>query len=89
MRHAGLVAFRGDDDHLVRETSGDPLQHGEAWGVDAVVIGDENAHFFFSPAIRMKEFAGGYNLYERRGHPRGAAVSPEAPGRSGSSSLSD
>jgi len=43
---AGLVGLRRDDPHLVGEFSRDPLQDREAFGVDAVIVGQENAHRF-------------------------------------------
>ena len=46
MGDAGLIGFRRDHNHVVGEFCGDFLQHLEAVGVHAIVIGDQNAHVF-------------------------------------------
>src|SRR6185437_1452118 len=46
LRHARLVALRRHDPHLVRQRARDLFAGGEAGSVDAVVVGDEDAHGF-------------------------------------------
>ena len=48
MRHAGLVGLRRDDPDVVGQLARDLLADLEARRVDAVVVGDEDAHYFFS-----------------------------------------
>jgi hypothetical protein len=44
MRHAGLVELRRDNPDVIGQRARDLLQDLEAGGVDAVVVGAENAH---------------------------------------------
>ena len=44
MRDAGLIVFRRDHPDLVGQGARDLLAYLEAFGIDAVVVGDENAH---------------------------------------------
>ena len=44
MRKAALVVLRRHHPDVVRQDARDALEHLEPGGVDAVVIGDENAH---------------------------------------------
>ena len=48
MRHAGLIGFRRHDPDVVGQRARDFFASLEARRVDAVVIGDENTHYFFS-----------------------------------------
>ena len=41
---AGLLFRGGADPHVVGKLAGNPFQHVEAGGVDAVVVGEEDAH---------------------------------------------
>jgi hypothetical protein len=45
MGDAGLVEFRSHDPHVVRQRPRDFLADIEPFGVNAVVIGDENAQW--------------------------------------------
>jgi len=44
VRSAALVVLRRDHPNIGRELPGDLLQHFEATRLDAVVVGDEDAH---------------------------------------------
>ncbi len=44
MRDARLVVFRSDHPHIIGNRAGDLLAHVEPFSVDAVVVGDEDAH---------------------------------------------
>src|SRR5688572_29589247 len=44
MRDAGLIVFRRDDPDLLGQGARDLLAYLEAFGIDAVVVGDEDAH---------------------------------------------
>ena len=48
MRHAGLVVLRRDHPDVVGDLARDLLADFQALRVDAVVVGDEDAHYFFS-----------------------------------------
>ena len=56
MREAGLVGLRRDHPHVVGQRARDALQALQAFGMDAVVIGEKDAHgqaapIFSSPPI--------------------------------------
>ena len=44
MRHAGLVVFGRDHPDVVGELAGDLLADLQPMGVDAVIVGDQDAH---------------------------------------------
>ena len=44
MRGAGLIGLRRHDPHILADLAGDVLEHVEARRLDAVVIGDQDAH---------------------------------------------
>ncbi len=44
VRGAGLIGLRRDHPDIVGEIGGDLLEHVETGGLDAVVIGDQDAH---------------------------------------------
>ena len=44
MGKAALIGLRRDHPDIVRKLGGDAFQRREPIGIDAVVIGDENAH---------------------------------------------
>jgi hypothetical protein len=44
MGKAALVRLWRDDPHVVGQFASDPFEDREALGMDAVVIGQENAH---------------------------------------------
>ena len=41
---AGLIGLGRHHPHLLAHRAGDVLEHVEAWRLDAVVIGDQDAH---------------------------------------------
>ena len=51
VRDAGLVALGRHDPDVVGQGPGDALQGFESRRVDAVVVGDQDAHQLFSPSI--------------------------------------
>ena len=52
MRHAALVGLRRHHPHVVRQRARDAPPALQAGGMDAVVVGAENAHI--SPAFSMR-----------------------------------
>jgi hypothetical protein len=67
MRYTGLVELRRHDPDIVGEGARDLLNHLQARGMDAVVIGAENSHPAespFRPGIRGALKAPSYPLIE-------------------------
>ena len=52
-RGARLLGLRGDHPDIVGEAAGDAFEHGQPGGVDAVVIGAEDAHGRSLSAMRI------------------------------------
>ena len=56
VREAGLVGFGRHHPNVVGKSAGDAFEHREAFGMDAVVIGQENAHGTFYDVNRLIDF---------------------------------
>jgi hypothetical protein len=46
MRHAGLIGLGRNNDNVIGDRARNTLEHIQALGMNAIVIGDQNAHCF-------------------------------------------
>ena len=73
MRDARLIRLRRDNRDIIGQRERDALQHIEAFSVNAVVIGDQNAHSESLSSVRIQPFPSGRGF--ARPHPAFVIVS--------------